>query len=595
MKLFEAEAPFPNKIAHSFFYLLLIAIAVFYGSTIGNWSLSNDELSLIYRAHFNSFSEVVNLGVRTEAHPPLSHFIMWLWLKITPNNSAFFIRLPFVILGVFSLILFGITTKKQNGTVPAILVLALLASSQYLLIYITIARPYAVGLFFIAAAWFAIHLKNQHISFTLFVLAGFGAIYSHYFSLLALVFLWGYSLVYSKFGWTQKLLSAAIWLIGFIPYLAVFFDQINQEKLNWLAPPSSNFFKNFLLNFTNDSLIGSILLLTLLLIGLLNKPTKKTLLLFVPFVASLFIAFTYSIVKGPILQFSTLFFTFPLALIAIFSNLNKQHNLIKIAVQGLATVLCIWQFYTLQLPNKKAYFGVFQELVTTQNTWLQNPDYKKSACFASLNNFYYYEFYDFMGSNRLQSIDLESNEMLNEFSNQLDTLKSSSLIYSFSSKSIHPKLFVIIGRHFPYLISKKELFNSGAYLFSKIKPAGDYEYVGPPRTKENVISTCKDEYCWVNNLDLSNKFGLLVVEARHINVEDNAVLVTEFETINQEKSWYGTDFANSKINNPTVFEAHFIDSNYKNVTYYIWNRTNNSITLQEPIVYILPIKPPLDR
>lgn len=595
MKLFEAEAPYKNAILNSILFLILIAVALFYGNTIGSWTLSNDELSLIYRSHFETFTEVLNLGVRTEAHPPLSHLFMWIWLKLTPNQSAFWIRFPFATLGVFGFIIFALAVKKQFNTLLAIAFVLVIAWSNYILIYTTLARPYALGLFFLAAAYFALGLKNQKLSFVLFLITGFGAIYSHYFSLLALVFLWGYSLKYASFGWTQKLLVAIVWVIGFLPYLPVFFDQFAQEKLNWLAAPSNTFLVDFLLNFCNNSSIGILLLLVLFVIGMLINPTQKGLILLVPFFLSFGIALIYSLIKGPILQFSTLFFTFPFAVLGMLAFTYNSSKTRQALILASALVFGSWQFSQLKTPNEYAYFGVFEELVDANNDWLLNPDFKKSACVSSLNNSYYFDYYNFLGSNRLINTSLQNDNDLHVLDSILKSLNTNSLVFSYSSKAIHPKAFVIISSYFPYLISKREYYNSGTYILSKTKSTKDCLHLGPPEKKLASQQNCKEEYCFVETIELFEKEGILVAQTTVNNSLTAATLVLEVTNTLNEKEWHGTDFKNENKLKSRIYEACFIDSTAKSYTTYIWNRGQQSVNFSEIESYILPIKPPLAR
>src|SRR4051812_10747539 len=67
-------------------------------------SLSNDELSAIIRAKYDSFSEMIIKGVYIDYHPAGIEAYIFYWIKIF-GDDAFLLRLPFVLCAFLSSIL----------------------------------------------------------------------------------------------------------------------------------------------------------------------------------------------------------------------------------------------------------------------------------------------------------------------------------------------------------------------------------------------------------------------------------------------------------------------------------------------------------
>ena len=76
---------FKKSSAADLYYLLplLIAAAVFRFWNYNEWSLTNDELSALTRLKFDSFSEMLEKGVRTnDMHPMGVQSFLWVWTEI---------------------------------------------------------------------------------------------------------------------------------------------------------------------------------------------------------------------------------------------------------------------------------------------------------------------------------------------------------------------------------------------------------------------------------------------------------------------------------------------------------------------------------
>jgi len=92
--------------------LLLAAILRFY--KFDTFSLSNDELSALFRTKFDNLSDVFNQGVKLDFHPAGVQLFLYYWVRIF-GDSETSLRLPFVIAGILSVwLLYHIATNWFN-------------------------------------------------------------------------------------------------------------------------------------------------------------------------------------------------------------------------------------------------------------------------------------------------------------------------------------------------------------------------------------------------------------------------------------------------------------------------------------------------
>ena len=97
-----------NEITLSFI-VLIGAVLRFHH--LGFTSLSNDELSAITRAQYESFSSMIQHGVMIDFHPAGVEIFMYYWMKLF-GDGVFIIRLPFAVAGVLSIFILYLLAKR---------------------------------------------------------------------------------------------------------------------------------------------------------------------------------------------------------------------------------------------------------------------------------------------------------------------------------------------------------------------------------------------------------------------------------------------------------------------------------------------------
>ncbi len=157
----------------------------------------------------------------TTAHPPLLIVLLYYWRGL--GHSELVLRLPSVFAGTASCWFAFKWLENVVGRRPGTIALFLLAFSPSLIALSSEVRQYALLLFFMAAALFLFDLaidRNSPSGMTLFSLALYGALLSHYSSLIFALSIGVYALLrFCREERHAKVL--AVWLAGQAAALAL--------------------------------------------------------------------------------------------------------------------------------------------------------------------------------------------------------------------------------------------------------------------------------------------------------------------------------------------------------------------------------------
>jgi len=111
--------------------LFIIGLGTFlrlYG--IWNFPLTHDELSVIGRLHFDTFSDLIEKSVKEYCHPAGIQVFLWLWIKIF-GISEISLRMPFIMMGISCIPLMYLLTKKWFNATAALFTSGFMAVCQY--------------------------------------------------------------------------------------------------------------------------------------------------------------------------------------------------------------------------------------------------------------------------------------------------------------------------------------------------------------------------------------------------------------------------------------------------------------------------------
>ena len=139
--------------------ILFVATAMRFND-LGAISLSNDELSAITRARYDSFTEMLEKGVMIDYHPAGVEAFLFYWIRLF-GDDVWWVRLPFVLFSLGSVYLVYRVGNQWFNSLTGLLGAAFFAVLEYPLLYSQLARMYSPGLFFsLLMAFLKFSLKN---------------------------------------------------------------------------------------------------------------------------------------------------------------------------------------------------------------------------------------------------------------------------------------------------------------------------------------------------------------------------------------------------------------------------------------------------
>lgn len=326
-----------NKTSLKLDYILLGVILVV-AALLRLWKLGqvpfmHDEFSALFRLRFDNFHDLIQYGVsENDSHPAGVQVFLYYWTKIVGWNE-FWVKLPFALMGIGSVYLIYLIGKQWFNRKVGLLASAFFAVSQLTVFYSQLARPYAAGLFFVLLMtyfWNKILFDTKKPSVGTcigFAFATWLAALAHNFSTAqaGLIFITGLFFL-------KKERRKAYWLSGvgalllYAPHLPVFYQQtfVNGGIGGWLARPDSTFLVDFLQYTMNYAplfifAVGFVIILPFIL-GKQEKRKRPIRWAAVAWFVIVFaMAFVYSLLREPIIQYSTMLFCYPFLVIVAFS------------------------------------------------------------------------------------------------------------------------------------------------------------------------------------------------------------------------------------------------------------------------------------
>ena len=461
---------------------------------LGEISFSNDEMSAITRARFETFDELVEKGIKVDGHPALVQTMMWLTIQ-NINDDVFTIRFPFAVTGIVSIFLIFLLAKRWFGSATGLLAAAALATLEFPLLYSQTARPYSIGLMFsLALAYFWTRLLFDERK-SKWVMAGYvvacaGCIFTHYFSFMLAGIIGVSGLFFlRKENILQYLVISIIPLLLFLPSLPIFRQQFGYEGIGgWLSPPDNKFILRFIHYsvFNNHWVIWG---LFLLLAGVSIRANAKKSgwkkfhsLSLTWFILPFLIGFSYSVWKAPVLQYSTLIFSYPFFLIFIFSFINEKW--ISQKVIGILVIIVLFTGVYSTVVAKKYYktnhFGVFKELAEKTKQWDEKYGRENVVKFFSLSNPEYINYY-FRKLYYEPAISVYTDDERSKFASliaMLDTSTAKYFVYAWTNAVHAYETPALIMEKFPAVVERDTFFNSEITLFGK----------GPVSSQERTIA-----------------------------------------------------------------------------------------------------------
>lgn len=576
---------------------LLLAVILLVAAVLRLWKFDelpfvHDEFSALLRTDFDSFGDLIRNGVMVDAHPAGVQVFLYYWVKLFGWNE-FWIKLPFALMGIGSIYFAFRIAQRWFGDNTALLTAALLTVSQYTIYYSQIARPYSPGLFFVLLFVFfwnrMIFDKDKPSTGTCigFALSTWAAAMTHNFAIAeaGLIFVTGL-FVLPKDRRKQYWLSGVAALLLFAPNFPVFYHQLFVDGGigGWLGRPEPIFAVDFLYHTINNSKLMLFAVLGIVVLpGLfdfeLRKFGRMQAIALVWFVLPLVVAYVYSLLREPVLQFSTLYFGFPFLVMVLFSLYDEKRitPLVETVLVGLILLLGSAALISERHYYDYVYHQGYDQMAISMKRDAQVPDV---AFAAYSDNVRQVEFYQ-----QKQGVEgvmnYSSQSSLSAFADEIARCGAKHLGFGWTDYA-DPKWELAAVAYYPYLIRSEQWFNSKYQLLAT---EGDNCLL---TVFENSSADMNgNEWGNVWTLDMSSlpdgtDFFGAVAEVEVESDSSMCLLVTEVRNAADEVVlWHSSDDVvvyRGKTKLCSGFRLDGVEGSV--IRTYVWNRSANDVRIE---------------
>jgi hypothetical protein len=485
---------------HILFILIFLLCAVLRFIPLFDYQFTYDELAGLDRTQFDSFSDVIEKGVKIDAHPAFVQLLIWYLVK-TFGYVTWIIKFPFLVFSLAALIYayaIGLRNfSKQVGLFASLL----FAFSLLFVFYAPIARMYISGIFFsIALLYYFFEIfflqKNKFSNyFFLGLFALLSALNHHINSLFALTVCLSGLFLLNRQNVKAYLITCALVVLFYLPHLSVTLYQlsvpgIGRENGGWLEAPDFTVIFHFIKTIMGTGKNWLVFVFFMLLCFVLNKKLsfnkKQGFFLFL-FIINYLIVYFYSVLKSPVFQYSVMLFSgtailmffcsfldfkndrvFYTAFLSVFIVLIYTSYFKKDYLHQAVKTVFEYQFeqsaYYKRLFGDKEVYPIFCDADNIMkkiyfNKYQTSFDCKISA--DSMISNMERTYFDRPGGGKVSSIHL--------FSEFVSNLKCDYLVLTSSV----PLQQAIVTEYFPYLIENTQTQAINFKLYSRKKNDGD--------------------------------------------------------------------------------------------------------------------------
>jgi len=337
--------------------IILSVSAILRFCSLGSVPFMHDELSALSRTSYDSLHDLLKYGVMlNDSHPAGVQVFLFYWVKLFGWNELW-LKLPSALMGVASVYLVYVVGRQWFNKNVGLISAAFLAVSELFVFYSQLIRPYSPGLFFVLLFvyfWNRILFDKRDVGFGVcvgFALSAFCAAEMQMFSMAEAGLIAATGLFFlrnvDKKRRKAYLCSCVAALLLFAPTAPIFYYQIFVYGSigGWLSQPTPGFiidFLSFSCNYSKLFIFGSAIVILLpLILGIKNSEKKAVMrvVCLAWFVIPLAVALAYSYVKEPIIQYSTLIFSFPFLVVAAFSFFDEKQTDLKVKSLVVGAIL----------------------------------------------------------------------------------------------------------------------------------------------------------------------------------------------------------------------------------------------------------------
>ncbi len=589
------------KLDHILLGVILLVAAVLRLWKLGQVPFMHDEFSALFRLQFDNFHDLIQFGVKEgDSHPAGVQVFLYYWTKLVGWNELW-VKLPFALMGIASVYLIYRIGKQWFNSKVGLLAAAFFAVSQLTVFYSQVARPYAPGLFFVLLMTFfwnqiLFGQKKPHYgTYIGFSVAACLAALAHNFSAAqaGLVFLTGLFFL-------PKERRKAYWLAGlgavllYAPHLPVFFYQtfVKGGIGGWLAKPKDTFLLDFLQYTMNYAplfvfAVGLIIILPFIL----QKPEKRKRPIrwaaLAWFVVNFGVAYAYSLLKEPIIQYSTLIFCFPFLVMAAFSfHKNNSMTLSQTAIV-VAAILFIG---SMSLINNRQHYDLMYHQGYDQiaERMRQDNDSIEDIRFATFTlKTQFPEFYQAQTDVDHRILFDEEHHTTNDFRQWLGAEKTSKLGFGWTDYA-NPVWETQAVAYYPWLLHQDTWFTSRYMTLSRDSVPGATRLLRPlTETPMSLVQTewGKPQYIYGDSLDMETDLLGFVADLWAADTVNNLLLVIEVRDADTDSLllWHANENSslvmpgNSRMANAIRFDEKTFPVKGKKIKTFLWNKEKGKV------------------
>ncbi len=475
-------------------YTLLLVFVLLAGMLLRFWDFRNmpftfDELSALSRTTFDSFSEMIRVGVvEKDSHPAGVQSFLYFWVKLFGDNEMV-VKLPFLLAGMASIWLAYDIGKLWFDHSSGILTAAYMSSLQFFVLYSQVARPYSSGLFLtLCMVWFwsrYFFKGNKLQDLLLFVVFGALSAYNHYISLLfvATVGLSGFFFTGKK-NILRYVFSGVLMFLLYLPHLYIFLAQAEKGTIGgWLGEPGKWFILEYFHWLFHYSVFSYGLFLLILLTGILagsKKPVstlhgRKRIILFLWLLPAPIFGYVYSYSVEPILQFSLLIFSAPYFFILLFSFVKKFNTRqLALAVSLIILVNALTLVFNREhyrIFYKQPFQHLVKEAIRLEKEY-PGEVFILNDYIPYYSNYYFSKYNKSLPYFTIRNKDIDETE----FDSIVGNIDQQVVITS----GLPPDYFQIVKKHFPNWTAYDYGFTFEQYTFQKNLPENEKALFSEP-------------------------------------------------------------------------------------------------------------------
>jgi hypothetical protein len=553
--------------------------------------------------------ELIRKGVMIDSHPAGVQVFLYYWVKLFGLNE-FWIKLPFTIAGIASVYLIYKIAKQWFNKEVGLLASAFFATAQFAIFQSQIARPYSAGLFFtllFVVYWNQFVFGKEKIKITTsigFIVSLFLATQMHIFSLaqVGLIYLTGLFFIH-KSHFKTYFFAGLISLVLYAPTSPIFIMQMKDGGIGgWLGKPENDFFFQFFsyaFHYYFFYFIFFVLLIGLPFIldsvVLRKKDNIIRLIGLLWFIIPATIAYLYSIIRIPVIQFSTLYFCFPFLIIVLFSFYEektfsvKQNTFVIGFFLFFGTSSLIYNRQHYELMYKQGFDQIALEMKQAQNQYADSVSFFIYGSTPKMAAFY---------------IDKEKIADVSYFSGK-------SNVQDFAEK-VHQATTPYIGfgwtdycdfkwematlSAYPYLLKQQAFPNSNFMLLSK-HPVCNATFLIDTISSKDISIYTNNLYSPASliNFDSVPDCFALAASFRSKDSISNIHLIVEIRDKESDSlllwlSSFNKDYVFAPNKSHTLvnglrFSDQKIDSQDLKIRFYIWNREEKPYLLENITKY----------